>query len=197
MKMAGLVTAMVLIPGIASAAVSGPQNAAPRDFGRDGVLRARQTQPRVAVEGMDWTDALASKMDPAQICRAVRARVAYTPDTGPADEWSAADRTWDRRKGDCEDFAVCVLALCKANGIQASIRIFVRRGTGDAHAVVVGEWNGSAWMSSNGSFEDLASRHDAAGKVARDLGWWAPDVAEAQQASAPATTAPGVFAMPF
>ena len=44
-----------------------------------------------------------------------------------------------------------------------------------AHAVIIGEINGTMWLSSNGSYEEVQSLNAAKETLTRDLGWWARD----------------------
>jgi hypothetical protein len=81
--------------------------------------------------------------------------------------------TWLMRVGDYEDFALAIKSMCDLKRFDASIYVLVNERSGEAHAVVVGEEHGRMWMSSNGSFEWMASFEDVQKKVIRELGWFA------------------------
>lgn len=87
---------------------------------------------------------------PESICRIVRNNISYEEDKQGV--WQSPEKTWRRRKGDCEDFALLVTELCKNNGFQAKLRIYFKPGFAFGHAVVVGRHNDLFWMSSNGSY---------------------------------------------
>lgn len=106
---------------------------------------------------------------PQSICASVRHHLYYKEDLG--DEWASGMDTWNRGFGDCEDYAACVVDLCKAAGIQASIQIFYPAGSWEGHAVVVGTWKDRLWISSNGWYETVKSLDRAERIVARDFGW--------------------------
>ena len=113
--------------------------------------------------------------DPRAICSAVKRRVTFVRDRGPEDDWKSARETWDEKSGDCEDFAVLVQRLCEKGNIRAAVYCFYPP-TGSGHAVTLGEWRGQRWMSSNGSFTEVRSIHDAKRKIAHSQGWVAHSV---------------------
>lgn len=106
---------------------------------------------------------------PQAICEAVRARVRYTPDE--ADHWQTGAETWNRKAGDCEDFAATVRELCLVRGFDAQMFIFQSKASNEAHAVVIGKWNGTLWMSSNGDYRVVGSVAEAREIVNRESHW--------------------------
>lgn len=123
-----------------------------------------------------WDTTVRSARDPAAICSAVRSRIRYAADTVPEDEWREGHQTWERRAGDCDDFAACVDTMCKEKGEESSLYVVASKTTGAAHAVVIGNSNGRMWMSSNGAYENVNSLEDAKDKIARQNGWYTSDV---------------------
>lgn len=105
---------------------------------------------------------------PQDVCRIVERYVADRVET--VDRWYPAQETWQRGRGDCEDFAVCVQKLCHRLGFETSVRLYYPLKSGEGHAVVVGLWSGQLWMSSMGSYEEVRSDNDVARKVARLIG---------------------------
>ncbi len=109
------------------------------------------------------------------VCNAVRNRIRYTSDTG--DTWQTAGQSWNRRKGDCEDFAIAVRDLCRAKGISADVHVFYSKTSSAGHAVAIGRSADGLWMSSNGSFERVTSIADARNTIVRRHGWTGESVA--------------------
>lgn len=128
-----------------------------------------------------WDTTARTARDPEAICGAVRSRVKYAADTVPEDEWREGHQTWERRAGDCDDFAVCVDTMCKEKGEASSLYVVASKTTGAAHAVVIGNSNGRMWMSSNGAYENVNSLEDAKDKIARQNGWYTSDVRMREQ----------------
>jgi hypothetical protein len=126
--------------------------------------------------GDSWDDASAKVSSPADACKAVKSRVDYAQQMFKEDKWRAGTDTWGRKQGDCTDFAVAVQDLCQAKDIKTDTYVLRSKTTGKAHAVTMGTWNGSSWVSSNGSYQAVTSLDDAKEKLAREQGWWAPDV---------------------
>jgi len=106
---------------------------------------------------------------PQEICDAVRARVRYVPDE--TDHWQTGEETWNRKAGDCEDFAATVRDICLARGFDAQMVIFHAETSNAAHAVVIGQWNGTVWMSSNGDYRVVGSIANAREIVNREFQW--------------------------
>ena len=106
---------------------------------------------------------------PQEICDAVRSRIVYTPDAD--DHWQTGVETWNRKTGDCEDFAAAVRDLCLARGLDAQMVIFHAKSSKAAHAVVIGQWNGAVWMSSNGEHRDVRDIAHAREIVSHELQW--------------------------
>jgi hypothetical protein len=80
-------------------------------------------------------------------------------------------QTWEDRTGDCEDFAQCIVELCKARGFDAWVEVYYQENSSQAHAVAMGRWNGRLWISSNGSFQFVDDGKEAGRVLARDMGW--------------------------
>lgn len=128
------------------------------------------------VSSQSWDDVARLSSSPKAICAAVQGRVRYTRDMVKEDEWRDGRDTWERGEGDCEDFAAAIKDLCDKKGFKTEIYILKSETARAAHAVTIGEINGSMWISSNGSFEYVQSLDDAKDLIARDLGWHGPDV---------------------
>lgn len=116
-----------------------------------------------------WGEIKTVAKTPRAICNAVRRRVRYTEDLG--DNWATGKEAWEKKQGDCEDFAVCVFDLCRTNGIEVEIQVFAPKGSWEAHAVVVGSWNGKLWISSNGWYVTINSMDEAKAVIAKEQGW--------------------------
>lgn len=155
-RMAILVAGLVAVSGVQAqtVAVATPaqeKSWAKRVFGRQ-----------------DWTEVAKSYETPREICRLVANNVRYT--TESQDNWQAADQTWTRGKGDCEDMAICVQSLCKLSGLDSKVHLyFPANGKKEGHAVLVGQWNGKTWFSSNGTYEEVSSEQDVRKRVAKML----------------------------
>ncbi len=103
------------------------------------------------------------------VCNAVRNRIHYTPDIG--NTWQSAAESWNRKMGDCEDFAIAVRDICWAKGISAEIHVLYSKTHNAGHAVTIGRSAGGMWMSSNGSFERITSEENALNTIVRRYGW--------------------------
>lgn len=136
------------------------------------------TRDRLAVKKNDqtWHDAEINVASPKDASTIAAARVTYTPDTSKEDEWRPPQETWQRKEGDCEDFALMVQDLCKNNGIEAEVLIVRSNSARKAHAITAGTVNGSIWVSSNGIYTIYQSMNDAKQALARDLGWSHTDI---------------------
>jgi len=106
---------------------------------------------------------------PKDICFYVRNRVQYKEDL--EDYMKEAIVTWNSKAGDCEDFANCVVTMCKSKGFKAEIKTLFEENNYTGHAIVVGEFNGKRWMSSNGNFQYIDNNQEAQRIIARDMGW--------------------------
>jgi len=134
-----------------------PAAAAPKR----GWLKRTLTKP-------SWRQAVAECTTPQDVCRMVQRHIVYTDEDG--DTWSAADETWDRGAGDCEDFAILAQELCLELGYDASVQLYYATApkfTG--HAVAVGTWGDKMWVSSNGSYKEFDSQKGIQKHVARIL----------------------------
>lgn len=118
---------------------------------------------------MEWAEAASLKFsNPREIARLVEKNVRYK--TEKADAWSTAEETWVAGRGDCEDFAVLIQELCKLNGMETKVHLYFPQGAGkEGHAVLVGEWNGKMWFSSNGAYEEVKSEEEVKRRVASML----------------------------
>lgn len=113
---------------------------------------------------MSWAEVEHAYAAPREICRLVEKNVRYK--TEKQDHWATAAETWDRAFGDCEDFAILIQQLCRISGIEAKVHLYIPAKGGEGHAVLVGEWNGKTWFSSNGSYEEVKSEQEVARRVA-------------------------------
>lgn len=115
---------------------------------------------------MEWAEAAAQSYgSPREIARLVQKNVRYK--TEKVDSWATAEETWVAGVGDCEDFAILIQELCKLNGMDAKVHLYFPQGAGkEGHAVLVGEWNGKLWFSSNGAYEEVKSEEDVRRRVA-------------------------------
>ena len=118
---------------------------------------------------LTWDEIQTVAKMPKSICAAVRHHVRYAEDLG--DNWATGKETWNKKQGDCEDFAACVVDLCKAAGIEATTHIFFPKGSLEAHAVAVGSWRDHLWISSNGWYATVDSMDEAKTLIAKELGW--------------------------
>ena len=117
---------------------------------------------------LDWTEVSHAYATPREICRLVDQNVSYK--TEATDDWSPAANTWTRGKGDCEDMAICVQELCRQSGMSSKVHLyFPSTGGREGHAVLVGEFNGKTWFSSNGSYEEVKSEQEVRQRVAKML----------------------------
>lgn len=118
---------------------------------------------------LTWAEVADIRTTPKQICSAVRHRVRYKADE--VDEWQAGEETWNKRVGDCEDFAIAITELCRKNGIDAEVMILNPKNSWEGHAVAVGIWKDRFWVSSNGWYEECASLDDVKRKIAHEFRW--------------------------
>jgi len=118
---------------------------------------------------LTWDEIQTVGKTPEQICKIVRRHIRYAADQG--DDWATGQETWEKKQGDCEDFAACVVDLCKAAGLEATIQIFYPKGSWEGHAAVIGSWGGQLWVSSNGWYETVKSMDDAKAVIAKELAW--------------------------
>lgn len=118
---------------------------------------------------LTWDEVVAIAKDPRQICSRIRNNVTYREEMG--EQWQTGKTTWEKGKGDCEDFAEAVVELCKEKGFDAEVYVVFPKGSWEAHAVAVGTFEGQMWLSSNGGYQEVASFAEAQRKVATDMGW--------------------------
>lgn len=136
------------------------------------------------VSTMSWSEAKLKLSAPDEISRAVKSRIKYTRDMIQEDEWQSGRETWERKEGDCEDYAAAVKELCEANGIKAEIMVLRSTTDREAHAVTVGERNGQVWVSNNGSYREFSTMKEAQQSIARDQGWTSNNVSVETEAVA-------------
>lgn len=95
----------------------------------------------------------------------VNKRIRYVDDQqqhGRADVWSTADESLNRRKGDCEDYAIAKLQMLRRAGLAdrdlylVILKDLVRRAD---HAVLVARANGHMYVLDNGTDELLDSEN--------------------------------------
>ena len=116
-----------------------------------------------------WEDALNVTSTARDICRLVGRRLSYESDRGEL--WDSPKRTWERGKGDCEDYAITILEMCRAKNIPAFIRLYFPASRAIGHAIVMGKkLDGGLWMSSLGSYREIRSQQEATETVAAELG---------------------------
>lgn len=115
-----------------------------------------------------WREVAKAYETPREICRVIDRHVRYVSES--QDQWAAPEATWARGRGDCEDFAIAIQELCRLSGIPAEVHLYFPAGVGrEGHAVLVGEWNGKIWFSSNGTYEEVKSEQDVRKRVASML----------------------------
>jgi hypothetical protein len=128
---------------------------------------------RRAFGSLSWDEVASVVESPRDICWRIRMHVSFRAKIG--DSWASGKETWESGHGDCEDFAACVTDLCKKEGFQADLYVFhVVRGTKNlfvGHVVVVGEWKGKMWFSSNGSWHTADSFDEVTRRVASSMNW--------------------------
>jgi hypothetical protein len=122
-----------------------------------------------------WSEVLEQCESPRDVCNVVSRFIGYRSED--IDRWTSAEETWQRGRGDCEDFATCIEAICYKLGFNTTINLYFPSGLrGDGHAVAVGSWNGKVWMSSNGSYEEVSSIAEVKETVARMYGCTTDDM---------------------
>lgn len=107
---------------------------------------------------VSWEEAVRSCETPSDICSIVGSQLSYDSENG--DKWIGARVTWERRRGDCEDFAICVVEMCRELGIEAWVELYFPPGPKAGHAIAVGRYNGKLWMSSIGGYEQVESMEE-------------------------------------
>ncbi len=143
------------------------------EFPFAAVAEPKSNGPRPPVTA--WVALNVTATTPQAICEAVSSRIRYAADT--TDHWQDSLETWNRRLGDCEDFAATVRDICLARGLDASIYILNAKNKNEAHAIVIGRHNGTVWMSSNGQYQDVRDIKHAQDIVMREQDWNHSDIA--------------------
>ena len=116
-----------------------------------------------------WAEVLEQCETPRDVCNVVNRFIGYR--TEEMDRWASAEETWQRGRGDCEDFAVFIETLCHRLGFSVTVNLYFPSGMrGEGHAVAVGTWNGQMWMSSNGSYREVESVDEVKETVAQMYG---------------------------
>lgn len=133
--------------------------------------RERTDHVRKAQKGPTWQRVVMASNNPEEICRAVSEQLAYVDVTEEEGRKRDSRRVWRRKSGDCEDFAAVIRDMCRERGFKADVYVFASLEARRGHAIVVGNWRGQMWMSSNGSYDPIASMADAKRRVKRELDW--------------------------
>lgn len=106
-----------------------------------------------------WEEAVQNSRAPKDVCGFVADRLRYSAESG--DVWSEPAEVWQRRSGDCEDYAAVVMDMCREAGFDAWVEVYFPRGRGEGHAVAVGRLpEGRFWVSSFGKYETVASHEE-------------------------------------
>jgi len=117
----------------------------------------------------EWESVPAMCQSPKDVCNLVYRHI--NPKREAVNHWYTPEETWERRHGDCEDFAVCVSELCKQIGFESEVVLFYpARPHIEGHAIAVGIWDDKIWMSSMGSFKLYESMDEVKQAVGRELG---------------------------
>jgi hypothetical protein len=115
-----------------------------------------------------WDEAVSSCRNPGDVCRLAERYIMYQAEE--ADRWSTARETWESRRGDCEDFAVLINEMCRQRGWDSRIELYFPADLKEeGHAVVLGRYNGTAWISSLGSYEEIKFPGEEKKIVANEL----------------------------
>ena len=108
---------------------------------------------------------------PKEVCAVVRKWVRPCEMFGDIPEWP--HETWTRGYGDCDDIAHLVRFACYINGIQSDVFYYwpmYRAKPG--HALVVGNFNGVAWVADNSKYIETDDPHTVAKKALNCLSVW-------------------------
>ncbi len=106
-----------------------------------------------------WEEAVQNSRSPKDVCGFTADRLRYSAESG--DVWSDPAEIWNRRSGDCEDYAAVVMDMCREAGFEAWVEVYFPRGRGEGHAVAVGPLpEGRYWVSSFGKYETVSSREE-------------------------------------
>lgn len=107
---------------------------------------------------------------PEEISQWVQRHIQYRADK--QDEWAPAHETLRRRRGDCEDIAILVQALCDRRGIKSNVYLFFPAGIGaEGHAVAVGHAGNRLWFSDNGSYGEASTLNEIRKRVCASRQW--------------------------
>lgn len=130
---------------------------------------------RRATRGFDAWAVTVCAGGPSAIARATAERVEYENDPlgGLLDYVAAPAVTWDRRRGDCDDFAYLSAELLRRAGLESWIASYLTRNVKDSHVVCLfRDANGYAVMDQGlirGPFPTLARAADAGNPNARNV----------------------------
>lgn len=106
-----------------------------------------------------WEEAVQNSRAPKDVCGFVADRLRYNAEN--KDVWSDPAEVWNRRSGDCEDYAAVVMDMSREAGFDAWVEVYFPRGRGEGHAVAVGPLpDGRYWVSSFGKYETVSSREE-------------------------------------
>lgn len=93
---------------------------------------------------------------PKEISQWVHRHIQYRADK--QDEWAPAHETLRRRRGDCEDIAILVQALCERRGIKSNVYLFFPAGLeSEGHAIAAGRIGDRWWFSDNGTYGEAST----------------------------------------
>jgi predicted transglutaminase-like cysteine proteinase len=95
-----------------------------------------------------WNTALESSSTPEDLSGHIKRQVRYRSDK--REYWQTGRETWERRRGDCEDFAILMVQMCREKGFSAQMMCYAAGRKG--HAIAVGMWEGRYWILNNGIF---------------------------------------------
>lgn len=163
MGMSGMLVAALL--GLATLTTASAQSVASQT---SETPKASKSLAQKMFGHSEWTEVQHSYESPREICRLIERNISYK--TEKQDKWSTGSETWANGRGDCEDFAIMIQELCQLSGMSTKVHLyFPATGGREGHAVLVGEWNGKIWFSSNGSYEEVKSEEEVRSRVASML----------------------------
>jgi hypothetical protein len=134
---------------------------------------------------LNWSEVVELSKAPRDICRYVNRQVSYRSDFNNETNVPDGKVVFARGYGDCDDIAKSVVALCHEKRFAAEMVILWPKGDiaglwpkGEiiGHAIVIGNWAGQLWMSSNGKYEIVPSVSHAIKRITLRMGWKNADV---------------------
>jgi len=106
---------------------------------------------------------------PKDIVREVKHTVQYQEDL--IDYYQTPEETLKLKTGDCEDFAILIQKLCQDNNIKTEIYCLYPQDSVEGHAIVIGQYKGKYWYSSNDWFSYVDKLEDISGCIASEMHW--------------------------